>query len=433
MKIPRTRKLLFLSVLILTSLFGVSLVYIFFDVEGSALNVQHKPGVDVQNPATGVNPARFEPPRIIYTRFPPMEKRKRDKNNRPLRILITGGAGFIGSQLGVHFHRQGYEVILLDNMAFGYKDNLIVNGKRFGMFVLADVLDERTYKFYEGVDTVFHFAAISALPVCQQNPRYAADVNIAGAASALEASRLAGVRRFIFSSTSAVYENNSEPILVESLPVTPKLIYPLTKYQAELLVKSFGVSYGMDFVIMRFFNVYGPHQDVRRRSPPFTSYIARELVRGRRPVLHGTGKQQRDYVYIMDLINLAELLMTAARAKCEIVNVASGKSYSTREMFDMVAEITNRKDIKPYFQNAKSFWNAYSHLSKGSYPLDQNLIEGEVEKRVLGSYEKAKELVGWNPRISMKEGLEKIVDYIKSLNTADLDTETAWSLPIKEP
>ncbi|KAH9578631.1 NAD-dependent epimerase/dehydratase [Trypanosoma melophagium] len=429
MKLLRFRKLLFLSLLILATLFTVTLVYFFLDMEGSALDLRHKSDINVPNLTTGVNPARFEPPKIIYTHFPPMEKRKRDNKNQPIRILITGGAGFIGSQLGAHLHRQGYEVILLDNMAFGYKDNLLVNGKRFGMFVLADVLDERTYEFYEGVDTVFHFAAITALPVCQQNPRYASDVNIAGVASALEASRLAGVRRFIFSSTSAVYEGNSERILVESLPLSPKLVYPLTKYQAELLVKAYGVSHDMDYVIMRFFNVYGPHQDVRRRSPPFTSYIARELIRGRRPILHGTGKQRRDYVYITDLIDLAERLMKAASAKWETVNVASGISYSTTEMFHIVADITNRKNISPYFQKAKSFWNAYPKLGKGPYPLNQSLIENEVEKLVFGSYEKAHKLVGWNPRISMKEGFEKVVEYIKSLNTADLDTETAWLLP----
>nr|MDP9412590.1 NAD-dependent epimerase/dehydratase family protein [Pseudomonadota bacterium] len=123
-----------------------------------------------------------------------------------MKILITGGAGFVGSQLGKHLHGMGHEIVLLDNMSFGHLDNLLLDGAPFGQFVCKDIRDPDLAAQMQGVDTVFHLAGIAALPVCQQDPRAAYDVNVAGVGNVLEAARRAGVRRVIFSSTSAVYE-----------------------------------------------------------------------------------------------------------------------------------------------------------------------------------------------------------------------------------
>lgn len=341
------------------------------------------------------------------------------------RVLITGGAGFIGSQLGYFLHQRGFEVILIDNMEFGYEDNLVVDGEAFGTFVKGDVRDVNVRPFFANVDAVFHFAALSALPVCQVNPQRATEVNVGGVAAVLEASRLAGVRRFLFASTSAVYEENTEPVLTEDLSVSPHLLYSLGKYQAEMLTTAMAKSYGLDVVILRFFNVFGPHQDFRRKSPPFTSYIVRELLHNRVPILHSDGKQRRDYVYVTDLIELALLAMDKPEARGQVFNVASGVAYSVNEMYDMVATMVRSK-IRPVYKPAANFWSAYPEMFAGSRPIDKAILEKEVNKVVLGSNEKAKKLLGWTPKVTMQQGLQTMVDYVKKVNLNGVSFDTAW-------
>src|ERR1044071_5038484 len=123
------------------------------------------------------------------------------------KIGVTGAAGFSGSQLSKSFVDEGHEVLLLDNMSYGYLDNLVIDGKTFGKFLGVDICSPDLVKHFAGADYVFHFAGISALPVCQERPQYAMQVNVGGTANVLEAARLAGVHRVIFASTGAIYEN----------------------------------------------------------------------------------------------------------------------------------------------------------------------------------------------------------------------------------
>ena len=230
------------------------------------------------------------------------------------KIVITGGAGFIGSQLGNNLHKQGHEVILLDNMSFGHEDNLIIDGKKFGTFILDDIRNKSIFNHTKGADYVFHFAGIAPLPNCQENPYNASEINVAGTANVLEACRVNGVKRVIFASTSAIYENNYKFPSKEEDLVNPDLIYATTKLQCEYLCHSFASSYGMEIVCLRFFNVYGPHQDFKRKQPPLIGYLIREFMLGNSPILHSNGEQKRDYVYIDDLINMCHIVMTHNRS-----------------------------------------------------------------------------------------------------------------------
>jgi UDP-glucose 4-epimerase len=363
---------------------------------------------------------------VLYHDAPP---RNRAEGGRSLKIVVTGGAGFIGSQLGYRLWRQGHDVTLVDNMRFGYEDNLVVDGKRFGRFVLADVLDRRTWRFYEGADVVFHFAAISALPVCQSHPRDAINVNVGGLASVLEGCRLHGAKRLVFASTSATYERNVEPLLSEDLSVAPALLYSLSKAQGEELLRGYREVYGMETVALRFFNVYGPHQDFRRRSPPFTSYVARELAHGRSPILHGDGTQARDYVHVDDLMRLAELVMVHPAADGETFNIASGRAYSVREMYGIMATAANATHIVPQYRPASHFWAAYPELGQGARPIKAAVLEKEVMKKTTGSYAKAKRLLGWSPHVTMESGLQDLVRYVTRAVREGRDknaAETAW-------
>lgn len=331
------------------------------------------------------------------------------------KILITGGAGFIGSQLGKSLVDEGHDVILLDNMSYGYLDNLFIDGKTFGKFVGMDIRSPDFRRHCEGVDTVFHFAGISALPACQERPYYAVDVNVAGTANVLESARLAGVRRVVFASTGAVYESNTKFPQAESDPVSPRLIYAVTKFQAEQLCRSYSDLYGMEVVITRYFNVYGPHQDFMRTSPPLMSYLIRELLHDRTPILHSDGTQKRDCVYVDDVNRLNKLCMTHPRAPGNTFNVGSGVAHSVREIHAILAKAL-RKDIEATYRSAEHFWDAYPNLFQGGYPLKREYLEKEVRKYTLADTTLSQELLGWRAEVTLEEGLTRTAEYALRLH-----------------
>jgi nucleoside-diphosphate-sugar epimerase len=233
-------------------------------------------------------------------------------------------------------------------MSSGHLDNLLLDSRPFGRFVCRDIRDPDSADVYDGVDCVFHFAGIAALPVCQSDPREAYAVNVAGTGAVLEAARRAGVRRVIFSSTSAVYERTNSAALAEDAVVAPDLVYACTKHAAEALCRGFALNYGLDIVVTRFFNVFGPHQDVLRVSPPFTSYVARELVHDRSPVLFNRRPDvQRDYVHVSDVVELLLRMMRHdAHHAAEVFNVCSGVGHSVPELYDTFMLISG-KSIEP--------------------------------------------------------------------------------------
>lgn len=332
----------------------------------------------------------------------------------PEKVVITGAAGFVGSQLGYELSQEGYDVLLIDDMSFGYEHNLTVNGKRFGTLVNADIVSDKLEPLFDGAYCVFHLAGISAVPVCQSEPGRAITVNVAGTAHVLEAARRVGVRRLVFASTSAIYENNTKFPCEEDDDVNPTLIYPISKLSAEKLCRAYIELYGMDIAITRYYNVYGPHQDIMRKSPPFVGYVIRELLAGRSPILHSDGRQERDYVFIDDVNELNKLCMLKSEAIGQIFNVASGRAYSVLEMFEIIAGLLDTS-VKPTFRTSTQFWDAYPGLFQGKYPLDQSHISKEVDKFALGSTGKAQSVIGWTAKTSIQDGLEKNVNFARSL------------------
>jgi UDP-glucose 4-epimerase len=330
------------------------------------------------------------------------------------RILITGGAGFIGSQLGYKLHNEGNEVILLDNMSSGHKDNLTINGEKFGKFIMDDIRNNSLFDHLKNVDYVFHLAGIAPLPNCQENPYEAIDINVAGTANVLEASRVNGVKRVIFASTSAVYENNKITPFKESDKINPDLIYATSKLQCEKLCNSFIKTYEMEIVILRFFNVYGPHQDFKRKQPPLIGYLIREFMKNNSPILHSDGNQKRDYIYIDDLIELCQIVMLHSKAPNEIFNVSSGEVISVKKIVDLIS--TNFKNTKPpIFREASKFWEKYPKLFKGKYPLKLERLESEVKKFSLGCPHKSKQILGWEAKTSFTDGFKNSVNYAKNM------------------
>lgn len=327
-----------------------------------------------------------------------------------MRILITGGAGFIGSQLSLYLIDKGYQVIPLDNLKFGYLYNFANNKKLLTNFINMDIRNPKLEKTMKNIDVVFHIAGIISLPACNDNPFEAYSVNVAGTANVLEAARRAGVKKVVFASTSALYENETTVPFKESVNPKPTLIYAQTKKAAEDICNSYINMYGIDITILRFFNVYGPHMDYR---PPsyLISYIIGCLLKKEQPILHSNGKQARDFVYVTDVTKLCEIVMTHKKAKNELFNVGSGKTITIQEVFDTIAKCLSEKEIKPIYRDPRLIWEKFPRQLEGEYPINSALLEKEVNKFTLAATQKAKKLLNWETKVGIKEGLAKTVKH----------------------
>jgi nucleoside-diphosphate-sugar epimerase len=230
----------------------------------------------------------------------------------------------------------------------------------------------------------------------------------------LETARLTGVAKTIFSSTSAVYERTSTTLHSETDPLDPDLVYALSKTFAEALCRAYTKNYGMNIIICRFFNVYGPHQDFLRPSPPFTSYLAREVVAGRVPIIYNSSDVKRDYVHINDVIDLLTRMMRAERHyAAEVFNVASGTGYSVPEIWHMMQKVSGRQ-IEPEFRSPETFWDAYPVLFEGPRPLSRGRIRDEVYKEALGDNTRTRAEFDWSPNIDLETGLRSVYDYARA-------------------
>ena len=328
------------------------------------------------------------------------------------KVLITGGAGFIGSRLGFYLYQLGYDVYLLDNLNHGYSENLTINGESFGTFIDSDIRDNNLARHTYGMDYVVHLAGISSLPLCQSKPMYAMDVNTGGTANVLEACRIAGVKRVVFASTGAVYENNTETPFKEDITVNPFLIYPLSKVQAEQLCQSYNACYDMDITVLRFFNVYGPHQDFKRKHPPFTGYLLKQFLNKEEINFFSDGEQERDYIHIDDLNTLIATCLTNKNASGQTFNACSGKSYSVKHITSVMMELLNAKN-SIRFSPAEAYWDNHPTLHKGNFPIKRSIVAQEVNKYCVGDTSKTKELLGWEAQTTLKDGLRGIVDLLK--------------------
>lgn len=329
------------------------------------------------------------------------------------KILITGAAGFIGSQLAYRLYKQGEEVTLIDNFSYGKEDNLIFDDYDFNSEIYHN--DIRNLEFMEELfaqkkfDIIYHFAGITPLPDCQNNPVEAVDVNVRGTTIILFLARKYGIKGVIFASTSAVYENNTNFPSTEDVVEKPSLIYPSSKYAAEQLCKAFYDAYHLPITILRFTNVYGPHIDCLRTQPPVMAYIIRELYQNKSPILHSDGNQERDFIYVDDLLDLA--LLVRKNKAFDIVNVSTNKTVSINTIVNLISQKMHKENLKPTYMNTMHFWNNYPQLYNEPYPISSELLEHEVLKYTCLSNEHAYKTYGWKPKTSIEDGINKTIEY----------------------
>ena len=328
-----------------------------------------------------------------------------------MKILITGAAGFIGSQLAHRLWKNGDVLVLIDNFSFGHEDNLTFEDHDFRKEVIRmDIRDKDGIKslMEKGdVDYIYNIAGIAPLPDCQLNPTEAIDVNLNGLVNLLENGRRYGVKKVIQASTNAMYENETEFPTREDDFKVPTLIYPNTKYCAERFAQSYCDTYGMSVTCLRFANVYGPHVDCLRKQPPFVAYMVRELYYGRTPVFHSNGEQRRDYIYVDDLIDLA--IAVRESKGFDAVNVSSNTNYSVNEMYQLAEDIMG-KHIKAEYADDAHYWERYPELYEGSYPIKKEILNHEINKYSLCDNAYAQKKYGWQPKVSMREGLSRLIE-----------------------
>lgn len=335
-----------------------------------------------------------------------------------MKVLITGGAGFVGSELGKFLlSKENFSVKILDSLEYGYRDNFEDNEILAANFIHADIRDKDFVKHLEDVDLVYHFAGISSLPECESNPQKCIEVNTAAVANILNAAREKKVRRFIFASTSAVYENNSiTDIHKENALVSPNLIYATSKFCAEQICKSYAQNYGMDIIICRFFNVFGPHQDFKRKYPPFTSYLIREALTGTKPIIYNTEDCKRDYIFIDDLMEyLFRMAKSEKHYSGEVFNLASGKAFNALEIADSIYKNLG-KSLSFDKGDPMKFWDKYIELFDKEYNLSKERVFKEVFKHCLGDPTKVRQEFNYLPQTSLEDGLSKIINYQKKLS-----------------
>jgi len=305
------------------------------------------------------------------------------------KILITGGAGFIGSHLVKNLVRNKHEVIVLDSLLRGNKiDQNVLSDITF---VKDDVRNfEVVKKLSNQCDYIYHFAAVLGVDVVADNPIETMDTEVIGMKNVVDAALLNNVKKIIYASTSGIYGHSAiEKSVTENIQVDPRTSYAMAKRYNEIYLKAAHEQKGLNSISVRFFNVYGAGQDNRMVIPRFFE----QCISGEPITVFGNGHQTRDFTYIDDTIK-ACLLLTEKVNGCEIFNVANENEFSILELAKLIKEITGSKsEIKIINSPSKRY-------------------DYEVERR-FGSFDKLFKAVNFKPSTNLNEGLVKIFNSIK--------------------
>jgi len=299
-------------------------------------------------------------------------------------VLVTGVAGFVGSNLAKRLLDSGHEVKGIDNLSAGTLENLDARVD----FHQADIRDPNIHSLFEGVDGVFHLAAKNCLSECLKDPLGAASANVLGTLNILEAARKARVRKVIYADTSAEYEGITE-FPTNEKKIRPIGVYAASKHGGATFCESYSELYKMNITTLRYFNVYGPAQDWRRVVPPVMSAFIIRMLSGEQPVIYGTGEKRRDFIYVDDVNDFHLLALDDARADGEVFNVGSGINFSVNEIFELIEE----------------------QLKSGLRPISKPDLPGEAEV-TLADIAKSRSL-GWKPKVDIREGVRLSIQYIR--------------------
>ncbi len=306
------------------------------------------------------------------------------------KYLVTGGAGFIGSNLVRYVLDKGQDVVVLDNFATGKAEN-IANFKDRVEFIEGDIRDRETMdRAVGGCAANFHEAALGSVPRSVEDPATSHDVNVNGTLTLLEAARAAGVKRVIFAASSSAYGDREESPKHEAMRPMAISPYAASKVACECYLQAYAACYGMETLSLRYFNVFGPYQDPEGPYAAVIPAFVARLLRKQRPVVFGDGEQSRDFCYID---NVCEANWLAARAPAEVcdgavMNIACNRAASLNEILDQLKELM-KTEIGADYTDTRP---------------------GDV-KHSLADVSLAKKLIGYEPEVFFAQGLTKAIDW----------------------
>ena len=306
-------------------------------------------------------------------------------------VLVTGGAGFIGSHIATVLADSGARVRIIDNLATGHRENIKQIEDRID-FIEADLNDEvALHRALEDVEIIFHQAAIPSVPRSVENPRETHRACVDATFALLLAARDRGVRRIVYAASSSAYGDQPTLPKVEDMRPEPLSPYAVAKLVGEQYCQVFTRTYGLETVCLRYFNVFGPRQDP---SSPYSGVISRftsALLGGERPVIFGDGKQSRDFTFVANAIDANLRAAEAPNVAGEMINVANGERTTLNELLEVMKKLTGKDDVQAEYREART---------------------GDV-RHSLADITRARELLGYEPRIGLEEGLRHTIEWWK--------------------
>ena len=301
-----------------------------------------------------------------------------------MRILVTGGAGFIGAHLANRLHGEGHLVRVLDDLSGG-NPSALAPGVNFSRGDVRDV--PKLWSLLQGVDVVYHLAALVSVPASVLYPREYNDVNVGGTVALLEACRDVGVRRVIFASSATVYGDQKVKPVSEDMAPNPAVPYAVSKLAAERYLFIIGKLEGFETVALRVFNAYGPGQQMPPSHAPVIPLFMHQIIGGGSVVVSGNGQQTRDFVYIDDVVEALTSAATANSVDQQVINVGSGEETSLNQLIERISATTGAKpDVIYNTERAGGIATLVADLTK------------------------ARQLLRFKPRTNLVDGLRKLME-----------------------
>lgn len=309
------------------------------------------------------------------------------------RYLVTGGAGFIGSNLVDLLLERGHEVVAFDSLLSGHERNLAhLKANTAFSFIKGDILErDELAAAMKGCDAVFHQAALGSVAGSVERPELTNEINVSGSINVFQEAREAGIRRLVLASSSSVYGDTPELPKHERMRLEPISPYAASKAAMEHYALAWSECFDLEIVCLRYFNVYGPRQDPRSRYAAVVPAFACRLLGGETPTIDGSGEQSRDFTYVGDvaLANLQAATQPWERLKSRVYNIAGGVRISMNRLYGIIAELTGHAGVKP------------GHGPRRPGDVDHTLADVSL----------AAEELEWRPGLVLEEGLARTVEW----------------------
>jgi UDP-glucose 4-epimerase len=307
------------------------------------------------------------------------------------RYLVTGGAGFIGSNIAEALVKRGEEVVVLDSLATGYEKN-IAHLRNDLTFIKGDVRDAGTVReALAGVDYVLHEAALASVPRSIEDPVLVTDVNVRGTLVMLDEARRAGVKRFVYAASSSAYGDTEKLPKEEGMTPKPLSPYAASKLMGEYYCAVYAHVYGMSTVSLRYFNIFGPRQDPRSQYAAVIPIFISHLLAGTSPTIFGDGEQSRDFTFVENVVEANILASRCENARGQTINVACGGHYTLNDLFDQMRKIMG-SSVSPRYAEPRAGDVKHSHADISA----------------------AEKLIGYSVAVPFVEGLRRTIEWYRA-------------------